>query len=254
MRRPARVPTILAAAAALSVALAASSAAEHRGDRGSIRHSGDRQRREYRIYYEDRDRIRMQREAISAQDEARREPGRERRRDEIAEEMEQAERDFLASQESMRNASRASIGAPRGSYYRRPGSTTSELPAGHSILELEKGRYGYYSGIFFRETPGGHVAVTAPAGATVESLPGGAMEIPHQQGAGYHYYFGTFFTESGEGFTVVAPPDGIVVPYLPDGYATERVDGGTRYTFGGVRYRPFYREGVLVYSTDGRSL
>ena len=250
MRWMARLLTVLAAGAAISALLVVPAPAEHRGNRGSIRHSDDFQRREYRIYYEDRDRIRLQREAISAQDEARREPGRERRRSEIAEEMEQAEKDFLASQESMRSASRASIGSPRGSYYRRPGSTTSGLPAGHSILELEKGRYGYYSGIFFRETPGGYVAVTAPAGATVRSLPGGAMKIRHH-GTGYNYYFGTFFAEAGEGFTVVAPPDGIVVPYLPDGYTTERTDGTIRYAFGGVRYRPFYREGVLVYSSDG---
>lgn len=250
MRWMARLLPVLAAAAAISASLVVPASAEHRGNKGSIRHSGDFQSREYRIYYQDRDRIRLQREAISAQDEARREPGRERRRDEIAEEMEEAERAFLSSQESIRSASRASIGAPRGAYYRRPGSTAAALPAGHEILDLERGVYGYYGGIFFRENPGGYVAVTAPAGATVDRLPDGAMEIRHRQKS-YHYYFGAFFSRTGEVFTVVTPPDGIVVPYLPDGYTAERVDESIRYAFGGVHYRPFYSEGVLVYSTTG---
>ena len=115
---------------------------------------------------------------------------------------------------------------------------------------MERGAYGYYSGIFFRENPGGYVAVTAPAGATVGRLPDGAMEIRHREMI-YHYYFGTFFSREGAGFTVLTPPDGIVVPYLPDGYTAERVDGSIRYAFGGVSYRPFYSEGVLVYASAG---
>ena len=224
--------------------------AEHRGGRGSIRHSSEFQRREYRIYYYDHERIRLQREAISAQDEARREQGREVRRREIAEDLERSEREFLESQEALRRASRASLGAPRGAYYRRPGSVVTALPAGHEAFEVEGAGYRYFEGIFFRDDPRGHVAVTAPAGAAVAAIPGSALEIMHD-GATYYYYFGTFFTRTGERFTVSKPPEGAVVPYLPDGYRTDRADGTVIYSFGGVNYRPLYRDGVLVYAASG---
>ena len=63
---------------------------------------------------------------------------------------------------------------------------------------------------------------------------------------------GTFFTEENGKFKVVSPPAGTLVGYIPDGYTEIDVgDDKVEYTFGGIRYRPFYLEGNLVYQVAG---
>ncbi len=239
-------------AAALLLLVPTQTLANHRRGLGSIRHSDDYQRREYdiEIRYRDRDALRLQREAISAEEEARRELQRTRRRDEIEREAEDSLRDFLESQEEIRAASRAARRSPRGFYYRRPGTTLPSLPAGYSTLKVGREEYFYFGGIFFRGGAGEPYAVTAPRGAVVDSLPEGHLTV-RPGDRELHYYFGTFFEPREGGYVVVAPPDGTVVPYIPDGYSSEKIGGSLHFVFGGVRYRPVYREGTLVYVVSG---
>jgi len=95
--------------------------------------------------------------------------------------------------------------------------------------------------------PSGFVVVTAPDGAVVDELPVGHTVVSPGE-RDLYYFFGTFFAEVPEGFEVVRPSPGAFVPYLPDGYQSTHVDGDLHYVFGGIHYRPFYRDGILVYA------
>jgi len=245
---------LLTAWVLLLLAAASPALAEHRGRRGSIRHSKryDSKRNDtyrYDIEYRDRDAIRLQDDSISASEEVRREEGRKLRREEVEEDVKAREEAYLESQEEVRSASWAAERTPRGAYYRRPGSRASSLPQGHQVVDVEGTSYYFHQGIFFREEAGGYVAVTAPVGARVGNLPAGHFRISHDS-TFYHYYFGTFFSGSDGAYTVVHPPTGVTVPYLPDGYFTEHREGILHYVFGGVSYRPFYAEGVLVFAVS----
>ena len=218
--------------------------AEHRG---SIRR-GTTIRREIEI--RDYDAVRMQREAIAAQEEARREEGRKIRREEIERELQQRQEEYLDSQEAIRQASFAARNAPRGFFYRKPGTRTPRLPAEAREISVGERKYFYYQGVYYRKEPGDFVVVTAPAGALTPELPDGYSTV-RVNGLTYFYYFGSFYRKEGNGFTVTAPVDGATVSYLPDGYLTEETERGREYRFGGIRYRPFYQEGILVYAVQG---
>ena len=223
--------------------------AEHRG---SIRHSRSLRYRNLRqdIRIQDYDALRLQRERIEAAEEARRETGREKRREEVDDQLKQSRDEFLESQEAIRFESEAAANSPRGFYYRKPGSRTSSLPGGSVELTVDDKTYHYYRGIFYRQLPGAYIAVTAPPGAHLKELPDGSTPV-QVDGMKLFYYFGSYFHQNGDSFTVTVPPGGSVVRYLPDGYVTERSEEGTRYTFGGVRYRPYYQEGAVVYAVQG---
>jgi hypothetical protein len=223
--------------------------ADHRRGRGSIRHSREYQDRkiELEIEFEDRNALQIERERISAAEEARREPERRKRSIEIEREREQKTRDFLDFQEALRESSRASRRAPRSHYYRKPGHEVSSLPYGHRKVSVKGDEYHYSRGVFFRGIPSGFVVVTAPGGAVVDELPDGHTVVsPGEEGL--YYFFGTFFAEVPGGFEVVRPSAGAVVYYLPDGYQSTHVDGDLLYVFGGIHYRPYYRDGILVYA------
>jgi hypothetical protein len=245
---------LLTAWGLLILAVASPALGDHRAGGGSIRHSRRYDSNRYHTYrydieYRDRDAVRLQDQSISASEEVRREEGRKLRREEVEEDVKAREEAFLESQEAVRSASWAAERTPRGAYYRRPGSRTSSLPRGHQVVDVGGASYYFYEGIFFKEEAGGYVAVTAPAGARIGSLPAGRLRISHDSSF-YHYYFGSFFSETDGAFTVVYPPAGLLVPYLPDGYFTEHREGLLHYVFGGVAYRPFYAEGVLVFSVS----
>jgi hypothetical protein len=245
---------LLAAWALLLLAAASPALAEHRGRRGSIRHSRRYESNRYETYrydieYRDRDAVRLQDNSISASEEVRREDGRKLRREEVEGDVRAREAAFLESQEALRSASWAAERTPRGAYYRRPGSRASSLPPDRQVVDVGGASYHFHQGIFFREEAGGYVAVTAPLGARVGSLPSGLVRISHDS-TFYHYYFGTFFSGSDGAYTVVHPPTGLTVPYLPDGYFTEHREEVLHYVFGGVSYRPFYAEGVLVFAVS----
>lgn len=246
-----RLAAVTGAALTVGALITASAArGDHLHGRGSIRHSRDYQRYDYHIEYEDRNAIRLQREAIAAEEEARREEQRRIRRNEVEEAGRMAEEEYLESQRDIRASSREAVQAPRGLFYRRPGMSTSSLPEGHDVLSVEGAEYYHYSGIFYRRAPQGFWVVTAPVGAVVTGLPEGHLSVG-SEGEDLFYYFGTFFSPVDGGYAVVSPPEGVFVPYLPDGYASLDVDGSRYYVFGDVRYQPVYRQGILVYTVVG---
>jgi len=213
---------------------------------GSIR-SGRYSRDSY--YYSPRNDARqLQQRRIEADEEARREPAREKRRDEIDQENEAQVEAFLESQEAMRSSSQAAANAPRGFFYRKPGTSTTQLPAAAVAVAVESTTYSYFSGIYYRPAANAHVVVTAPEGALVDSLPDG-HGMSDYEGKTYYYYFGSFYLEEGGKYRVVKPPPGVIVGYLPDGY-NEMLDPGhesVAYEYGGVLFEPVFLEGLLVY-------
>lgn len=219
----------------------------HANHLGTIRNS---RRLRQEIEIRDYDAIRIERERLDAAAEARREVGRAVRRQEVETELKRSTDDFLASQEAIRLDSEAAANSPRGFYYRKPGSRTSTLPAGSVEVQVEGRSYFYYRGVFYRQDPGAYSVVTAPPGAHIAELPEGHMQV-HVDGLKFFYYFGSYYRRDGDGFTVTTPLSGSVVTYLPDGYSTVRSEDGTQYTFGGIRYRPYYQEGLIVYAVQG---
>jgi len=220
--------------------------------RGSIRNSRSLRYRTLRqdIRIRDYDERQLQRERIEAAEEARRETGRAKRREEVDVQLKQSRDEFLDSQEAIRLESEAAANSPRGFYYRKPGTRTPSLPGSSVEVTVDDRTYHYYRGIFYRQLPGAFIAVTAPPGARLKELPEGHTPV-QVDGLKLFYYFGSYYNRDADGFTVTMPPRGSVVRYLPDGYVTEHSEGGTQYTFGGIRYRPYYQEGAIVYAVEG---
>jgi len=199
-------------------------------------------------HYDSLDARQMQRQSISAAEEARREGAREKRREEVSQQKEQSEREYLASQEEIRASSRAAATAPRGHFYRKPGSTAATLPGAAVEVKVGEQAYHYFSGIFYRQLPTGYIVVPAPVGAVVDALPEGAGAAVYKDDAStYFYYFGAFFTAEGDKYKVVDPPAGTVVGYVPDGYTETQVDGSPRYQFGDLNFAPVFFQDLLVY-------
>lgn len=221
--------------------------------RGSIR-SGrlSRDRYYYTPGYERYEERRLQQDRIEAEEEARREPAREKRREEIGQQKEADVEAYLESQEAIRSSSQAATRAPRGFFYRKPGTSTTQLPAGAVAVEVDGRSYQYFSGIYYRSTANTHVVVTAPAGALIDSLPDG-HGMSDYRGKTYFYYFGSFYLEEEGKYRVVIPPPGVVVGYLPDGYNEMRDPRheSVTYEYGGVQFEPVFLEGLLVYMVVG---
>jgi hypothetical protein len=195
--------------------------------------------------------LQMQREAISSQEEQAREAGRVRRRDEVEQQKKEQSAESQAYFESVLEASQAALRAPRGAYYRKPGESSQEPPAGGQTVEVGGVAYAYDQGIFWMLPGPPYIVVVAPYGAVVGAIPPGAYRLPGSEPARF-YYFGTFFEQKGDKFEVVKPPAGTLVTYLPDGYRQEQVDGTTQYSFGPTRFKPVFVQGVLVYQVVER--
>jgi hypothetical protein len=198
---------------------------------------------------------RMQDDRIAAAEEAAREVQREKRRDEIAQEQEAQQKAYLKSRKAVRDASRAASSAPRGYFYRKPGSTTTALPAGGVEVEAGGKTYTYFSGIFYMQIdPKTFIVVPAPAGAVVDALPEGSQQaFLKGEPSGYSYYFGTFFKEKDGKFEVAEPPAGTVVAYVPDGYQQVEEGDSVRFEFGGLRFTPVMLGQTIVYKFTGSS-
>jgi len=191
---------------------------------------------------------RRQQDRIEAEEEARREPSREKRREEIDQERSAEVEAYLDSQEAIRSSSQAAINAPRGFFFRKPGSSTTQLPIEAVEIAVGNRSYHYFSGVFYLHTGGRYVVVTAPAGAVVDKLPDGHGTAQHDHEV-YSYYFGTFFKEREGKYEVVVPAAGVVVGYLPDGYneMREGEQGNVTYEYGGVYFQPVFLNGLLAY-------
>jgi len=190
----------------------------------------------------------MQSQSQAQADEVRREAQREKNRVEIEEKKEAFQNDYLASQEEMRQGSKAASRAPRDAFYRKPGFTTATLPGAAVEVKVGDTTYQYMSGMFYRRLPSNYIVVPAPVGAVVDTVPEQIGAAVYNGDADtYGYYFGTFFTREGDKHKVVAPPAGTLVGYVPDGYTETEVGDTVNYTFGDITYKPAYLQDNIVY-------
>ena len=90
------------------------------------------------------------------------------------------------------------------------------------------------------------MAVTAPVGANIPSLPDDTQDVVVGSNT-YYYYQGTFYTQDDKGFTVVTAPAGATVSYVPQGYTTQTINGTIYYEYGGVDYQPKMVDGGTAY-------
>jgi hypothetical protein len=241
--RWATLPAFLCTALAVVLFVPVEGFGRHYGSIRSHHNSRDR-------YYYGRDATtrQLQQNKIEADEEARREPSREKRREEIEEERNAEVEAYLDSQEAIRSSSQAAINAPRGFFFRKPGSSTSRLPVGAVEVTADGRTYHYFSGVFYLTAGNRYVVVTAPVGAVVDALPNGHGTTEYGDKT-YSYYYGTFFAEEGGKFEVAVPAPGVVVGYLPDGYNEMRdgEDDNITYEYGGVFYQAVFLNGFLAY-------
>ena len=195
--------------------------------------------------------LQMQREAITSQEEQAREAGRSLRRQEVEQLQRQQSSEHQEYFESVLEASQAALRAPRGAYYRKPGDSSQETPAGAQQVEAGGVAYLYDQGVFWLLPGPPYLVVVAPYGAVVDKIPPAAYRIVGKAAPRY-YYFGTFFEEKGGKFEVIKPPAGTLVSYLPDGYRLEQAQGAALYTFGPTSFKPVFVQGVLVYQVVER--
>lgn len=191
--------------------------------------------------------LQLQRESLSSQEEQAREAGRVLRRDQIEKKQELSSAEHEAYFDAILEDSQAALKAPQGVYYRKPGYSAAEDPGGDArTVEVGGLTYRYDRGLFWLRQVSNYTVVTAPVGATVDTLPQGVTRIVSGAGPVW-YFFGSFFGQKGSAYEVIKPAAGLQVFYLPDGYSQEKVKGVERYRFGDVLFKPVFIQGILAY-------
>jgi len=181
-------------------------------------------------------------------EESAREAGRQVRREEVEKKKEANAAEHAAYTDAIMAESKASVQAPRGVYYRKPGFISGEAPgSGAQVIEESGVKVFYEQGIFWVKQGTQYVVVNAPYGVVVDTIPAATTRVANRQGEEYGYFFGTFFQRKDKKFVVVKPPVGMNVTYLPDGYITEGAKDGTIYKVGNTTFKPVFVLGVLVY-------
>jgi hypothetical protein len=181
-------------------------------------------------------------------EEAAREAGREKRREEVEQKKAAASAEHAAYTDAIIEASKASVQAPRGVYYRKPGFTSGEAPgSGAQVIEEAGVKLFYEQGIFWVKQGTQYVVIAGPPGVVVDTLPAATTKVATKTAGEYGYFFGTFFQRKGKQFVVVVPPAGLNVTYLPDGYETKGSAEAPMYAVGKINFKPVFVFGVLVY-------
>lgn len=184
-------------------------------------------------------------------EEQAREAGREKRREEIEAKREATSAEHAAYTAEIISASKASLNAPKGVFYRKPGWVSSDPPPATAqavTVEVQGGMIAlsYDQGIFWLARGADYIVVIAPVGVVVDKLPPGVRAQPTKEGMLY-YFFGTFFKAKGDKYEVVKPPAGTFVGYLPDGYTQEGTEEAPTFKFGPVSYKQVFLAGSLAY-------
>ena len=96
----------------------------------------------------------------------------------------------------------------------RHGHVIAKLPHGHRTIYVDRSRYYFYDGIFYRPGPTGYVVISAPVGAIVASLPLGHSRVSIG-GALYFTFGGNYYRQVPQGYVVAAPPPEVVVQPPP---------------------------------------
>ena len=142
-----------------------------------------------------------------------------------------------------------------GSAWARGGSVRysggGRSTAGTSAARTNTSAGAYRAGGATRTTAAGtpvryQAPVNRPVGAGVRNLPVGYRRMA-VAGRNYYYYDGNYYEESEsteDPYTVVAPPLGASIDTLPAS-AVQIVPGV--YEYNGVKYRPSYEDGKIVY-------
>ena len=190
----------------------------------------------------------MQENAQEFQAEQDREAARSVRRGEVEEEKKQRSAETQEYYAALYDASKASLGAPKGIYYRKPGWTSSDAPPANA-QSVSAGQFNliYDNGVFWAQRANDYIVVIPPVGVVVDKLPKGVRAGRTKEGVIF-YFFGVFFKGKDGKYQVVKPPAGTFVTYLPDGYTQETSKGGTIFKFGEIAFKQNYMQGVLVYS------
>ena len=184
--------------------------------------------------------------------ESAREAGREKRRDELEVKRAADSAEHAAYTDSIIEASKASVQAPRGVYYRKPGFVSGEAPgSGAQVIEEAGVQVFYEQGIFWVKQGTQYVVIAAPVGVVVDTIPAATTRVANRAGEEYGYFFGTFFQRQEKKFVIVKPPVGLNVTYLPDGYETKGTPEATLYAVGNITFKPVFVMGVLVYQVVG---
>ena len=103
--------------------------------------------------------------------------------------------------------------------------------------------YHYDNGVYYEKSTddsgqSGYVAVAAPIGAKIPSLPDG-YETAKTGDKDYYYYGGAFYEQGSDGQYVVVPgPVGAVVSSLPDGAKEKSVSDILYYNYAGIYFQP----------------
>lgn len=110
-----------------------------------------------------------------------------------------------------------------------------------------KEEYHYEEETYYKKTEDGFVAVQAPVGAEVPSIPDEAKEVQISETTNNYYYGGAFYEKNPEGYTVVPATAGTIVPGLPDGNEEVKIGDVTYVQFGETYYQPVQIDGKDMY-------
>lgn len=171
---------------------------------------------------------------------------RERRQGEVQKEQEKISAEHEAYFDSIIQSSQASLQAPQGVYYRKPGFVSTDPPGNAARVAVDGIFFLYEQGIFWLQQGTKYIVVPAPFGAVVDRIPEATNLLPAGTDV-LHYYFGTFFSPKDGKYTVVRPPAGSVVSYLPDGYHQETAKGAGTYKFGAINFKAINSHGLLSF-------
>lgn len=111
-------------------------------------------------------------------------------------------------------------------------------------------RYYYCEGVFYKRYGSQFVVVYPPFGLRMRYRPY-ACNVVNYYNDDYCYHYGVYYhwDRDLDFYVVVRPPSGLVVSYLPYGFEEFRHRGLRHYRYGGVHYRPHYRDGIVIYIT-----
>ncbi|GAA0879340.1 hypothetical protein GCM10009119_23080 [Algoriphagus jejuensis] len=115
------------------------------------------------------------------------------------------------------------------------------------IVSVENQQYQYDQGVFYAEADGGYVAVEAPQGATVKTIPSEAEVVEVSPTVNNYYYGGTYYEKENGEYTVVPPPAGATVDKLPEGAEEVKVGDQTYVKYGDTYYLPVQVDGKNAY-------
>ncbi len=126
------------------------------------------------------------------------------------------------------------------------GYFAATLSAEAFMFSLANQQYYYDDGVYYEPSSNGYMAVPAPVGATVSSLPPG-YETTQVDGVYYYYYGGVFYIDTGNAYQVVQAPFGAVVTQIPDGATQQDINGQSYLFYNNTYYQPVSQDGQDAY-------